>query len=224
MQLHEDVAEQRIRDTFAEFTGEIFQRPPLRASVKRSVRRRTIYSLDILEIEGRRVLFKIACQAGTYVRKICSDIGEVLGCGAHMSELRRTRAGPFYENENLCSMYDLLNAYDSYKTKNREEEFRGIVRPMEEAFEFIPRVYVRDSAVDAICHGADLAIPGVVKLDQRIMTNASIVLMSLKGEVVALAKAQMPTRQVLEQDRGIAAKTVRVIMLPGTYPPLWKEP
>jgi len=223
MQLHEDIADQRIRNAFAEFTGEIFQRPPLRASVKRIVRRRTIYSLDIHEIDDRRVLFRVACQAGTYVRKICSDIGEVLGCGAHMSELRRTRAGPFDEDRNLCSMYDLLNAYDHWKVGKGEEEFRAIVRPMEEAFEFIPKIYIRDSAVDAICHGADLAVPGVVKLDQGITTNASIVLMSLKAEVVALAKALTSTEQIIEQDHGLAAKTVRVIMPPGTYPPLWKK-
>jgi H/ACA ribonucleoprotein complex subunit 4 len=223
MQLHEDVPEQKIRDVFAEFTGEIFQRPPLRASVKRSVRKRTIYSLDILEVDGRRILFKIACQAGTYVRKICSDIGEVLGCGAHMSELRRTRAGPFHEERNLCSMYDLLNAYESYKTDGQEEKLRTIVRPMEEAFEFIPKIYVRDSAVDAICHGADLAIPGIVKLDRGIKANASIVLVTLKGEVIALSKALMSSEQMLDQDRGIAAKTVRVIMPPGTYPPLWRQ-
>jgi len=224
MQLHEDVAEQRIRDTLAEFSGELFQRPPLRASVKRAVRRRTIYALDLLEIEGRRVLFKVACQAGTYVRKICSDVGEALGCGAHMNELRRTRAGPFDEDRNLYSMYDLLNAFDDWKMGKAEEKLRTVVRPMEEAFEFIPKIYIRDSAVDAICHGADLAIPGVVKLDEGIATNTSIVLMSLKGEAVALAKALLPTEQILEQNHGIAAKTIRVIMPQGTYPPLWKEP
>jgi len=223
MQLHEDIAEQRIADTLAEFAGEIFQRPPLRASVKRAVRRRKIYSLDALEIDGRRVLFKVACQAGTYVRKVCSDIGEVLGCGAHMSELRRTRAGPFSEDRNLCSMYDLLNACDRWKVGKGEEELRAIIRPMEEAFEFIPKICIRDSAVDAICHGADLAVPGVVKLDQGIATNSSIVLMSLKAEAVALAKALMSTEQIVEQDHGIAAKTVRVIMPPGTYPSLWKK-
>jgi len=223
MQLHEDIAEQRVTDALAEFTGEIFQRPPLRASVKRTVRRRKIYSLDVLEIDGRRVLFKVACQAGTYVRKICSDIGEVLGCGAHMSELRRTRAGPFNEDRNLCSMYDLLSAYDHWKLGKGEEELRAIIRPMEEAFEFIPKIHIRDSAVDAICHGADLAVPGVVKLDQGIATNSSIVLTSLKAEAVALAKALMSTEQIVEQDHGIAAKTVRVIMPPGTYPSLWKK-
>jgi H/ACA ribonucleoprotein complex subunit 4 len=178
--------------------------------------------MDLLEIEERSVLFRIACQAGTYVRKICSDIGEVLGCGAHMKELRRTRAGPFHEERNLCSMYDLLDAYDDWTQKKDETKLRNAVRPVEEAFDFIPKVYIRDSAVDAICHGADLAIPGIVKLDKAIVSRTSLVLLSIKGEVVALAKALLSTEQMLEQDHGIAAKTVRVIMPPGTYPSLWK--
>lgn len=223
MQLHEDVAEERVRNALAEFTGEIFQRPPLRASVKRVVRKRTIYALNVLEIEGRRVLFKIACQAGTYVRKVCSDVGEVLGRGAHMSELRRTRAGPFDESRNLCSMYSLLDAYEDWKAERGEEKLRMFVRPMEEAFEFVPKIFIRDSAVDAICHGADLALPGIAKLDRGIKVNTSLVVMSMKGEAVALAKALMSAEQILEQNRGIAAKTVRVTMPPGTYPRLWKE-
>lgn len=223
MQLHEDVAEDRIRAVFSEFIGAILQRPPLRAAVKRVVRERMIYKSDILEIDGRLVLFKIACQAGTYARKICSDIGEALGCGAHMKELRRTRAGPFNEDKNSFSLYDLLDAYDDWKQKKDEAKLRKAVRPVEEAFDFIPKVYIRDSAVDAICHGADLAIPGIVRLDKAIVSRTLLVLLSIKGEVVALAKALLSTEQMLEQDHGIAAKTVRVIMPPGTYPSLWKE-
>ena len=223
MQLHGEIPEKRVSEVFQEFTGKILQKPPLRASVKRAVRERMIYAIDLLEIEERSVLFRIACQAGTYVRKICSDIGEVLGCGAHMKELRRTRAGPFQEERNLCSMYDLLDAQNQWKEEKDEQKLRAFVRPVEEAFEFIPKIHIRDSAVDAICHGADLAIPGVVELDRAIETATPIVVMSMKGEAVALAKALLPTQQVLEQDRGLAAKTIRVIMPPSTYPPLWKE-
>ena len=222
MQLHGEIPEKRVSEVFQEFTGKILQKPPLRASVKRAVRERMIYAIDLLEKEERSVLFRIACQAGTYVRKICSDIGEVLGCGAHMKELRRTRAGPFQEERNLCSMYDLLDAQNQWKEEKDEQKLRTFVRPVEEAFEFIPKIHIRDSAVDAICHGADLAIPGVVKLDRAIETMTPIVVMSMKGEAVALAKALLPTQQVLEQDRGFAAKTIRVIMPPSTYPPLWK--
>lgn len=223
MQLHGEIPEKRVSEVFQEFTGKILQKPPLRASVKRVVRERVIYAIELLEIEERSVLFRIACQAGTYVRKICSDIGEVLGCGAHMKELRRTRAGPFQEERNLCSMYDLLDAQNQWKEEKDEQKLRAFVRPVEEAFEFIPKIHIRDSAVDAICHGADLAIPGVVELDRAIETATPIVVMSMKGEAVALAKALLPTQQVLEQDRGLAAKTIRVIMPPSTYPPLWKE-
>lgn len=223
MQLHGEIAEKRISEVFQEFTGKILQKPPLRASVKRVVRERVIYAMDLLETEERSVLFRIACQAGTYVRKICSDIGEVLGCGAHMKELRRTRAGPFHEERNLCSMYDLLDAQSRWKEEKDEQKLRAFVRPVEEAFEFIPKIHIRDSAVDAICHGADLAIPGVVKLDRAIETTTPVVVMSMKGEAVALAKALLSTQQILEQDRGLAAKTIRVIMPPSTYPPLWKE-
>lgn len=223
MQLHKDIEENRVRDVFEEFVGEILQRPPLRASVKRSVRKRTIYGIDVLEVDGRSVLFKIACQAGTYVRKICSDVGEALGCGAHMKELRRTRAGPFSEEKNLFSMYDLLHAQNDWKEAKDEAKLRTVIRPVEEAFEFIPKIYMRDSAVDAICHGADLAIPGIVKLDKAIENKTPVVLMSAKGEAVALARALLSTEHILEQDHGIAAKTIRVIMPPGTYPSLWKE-
>jgi H/ACA ribonucleoprotein complex subunit 4 len=223
MQLHQDIEENTVRSVFEEFAGEILQRPPLRASVKRIVRKRTIYAMEVLEVDGRSVLFKVACQAGTYVRKICNDIGEALGCGAHMKELRRTRAGPFNEDKNLFSMYDLLNAQNDWKEAKDEAKLRTAIRPVEEAFEFIPKIYMRDSAVDAICHGADLAIPGIVKLDKAIENRTPVALMSAKGEAVALARALLSTGHILEQDHGMAAKTIRVIMPPGTYPSLWKD-
>ena len=223
MQLHDDVPQKTVEDAFSEFVGEIFQKPPLRASVRRVVRKRMIYGLEVLEIEGRLALFKISCQAGTYVRKICSDMGEVLGCGAHMKELRRTRAGPFGEDRNLCSMYDLLDAQEDLKERKDETKMRSAIRPVEEAFEFIPKIHVRDSAVDAICHGADLAMPGVVKLDKGIGVATPLVLMTMKGEAVALARALLSAEQILEQNHGIAAKTIRVIMPRGTYPRSWKE-
>lgn len=223
MQLHDDVPQKTVEDAFSEFVGEIFQKPPLRASVRRVVRKRMIYGLEVLEIEGRLALFKISCQAGTYVRKICSDMGEVLGCGAHMKELRRTRAGPFDEDKNLCSMYDLLDAQEDLKERKDETKMRSVIRPVEEAFEFIPKIHVRDSAVDAICHGADLAVPGVVKLDKGIGVATPLVLMTMKGEVVGLARALLSAEQILEQNHGIVAKTIRVIMPRGTYPRSWKE-
>ncbi|MEM3942069.1 MAG: RNA-guided pseudouridylation complex pseudouridine synthase subunit Cbf5, partial [Candidatus Bathyarchaeia archaeon] len=89
MKLHGDVAESRVKSVLEEFEGEIYQRPPVRSSVKRQLRTRKIYYIDFLEMMGRNVLFRVGCEGGTYIRMLCHHIGEVLGCGAHMQELRR---------------------------------------------------------------------------------------------------------------------------------------
>lgn len=104
MHLHGDISEGRVREVMNTFVGEIFQRPPLRSSVQRTIRSRKIYYLTDFEFKGRQILFKVSCQAGTYIRKLVYDIGEVLGPGAHMEELRRIRAGPFTENECMSTL------------------------------------------------------------------------------------------------------------------------
>ena len=222
MQLHADVPEQTVRQVLNEFVGEIYQKPPLRSSVKREPRKRFIYRLDVHEIDGRTVLFTCSCQAGTYIRKLCSDIGEVLGCGAHMRELRRTRAGPFTEEDGLVNLHELSAAQSDLEAGNGDP-LRAIIKPMEIALGSIPRIEIRDSAVDAICHGADLAVPGIVKLDSMIEKNKSLALFTLKGEAVALGRALMTSREILDQERGVAAKTERVLMDRGTYPAMWKH-
>src|SRR6058998_2029283 len=154
MTMHGDVDETRLRGVLEEFVGDIFQKPPVRAAVKREVRKRTIYSIDDVEIDGRQVLFRVACQAGTYIRKLVYDVGEVLEVGAHMRELRRTRSGSFTE-DTISTLYDVLKLSQS-SGADREELARRIIVPMEAAFRHIPRIYIRDSAVSSICHGADL--------------------------------------------------------------------
>jgi H/ACA ribonucleoprotein complex subunit 4 len=222
MQVHADVPEQKLREVMNEFSGEIYQKPPLRASVKREPRKRTIYRLVVNEIDGRQVLFTCSCQAGTYMRKLCSDIGEVLGCGAHMRELRRTRAGPFSEESGLVTMHELSAAQSEFEEGN-ESSLRSMIKPMEIALGALPQIVIRDSAVDAICHGADLAVPGIVKLDSVIERNKPVALLTLKGEAVALGRALMASREILDQERGVTVKTERVLMERGTYPPLWKQ-
>src|SRR3989338_478532 len=71
MHLHKEVSEEGVRVVFKEFTGKIMQKPPIKSSVKRVVREREIYYVDVLEIDGKDVLFKVGCQAGTYIRKLC---------------------------------------------------------------------------------------------------------------------------------------------------------
>ncbi len=222
MQVHADVPESTLRQVLGEFVGEIYQKPPLRASVKREPRKRFIYQLYVHEVDGRTVLFTCSCQAGTYIRKLCSDVGEVLECGAHMRELRRTRAGPFLENDGIVNLHELSAAQSDFEAGN-EAPLREIIRPMEVALTALPHIVIRDSAVDAICHGAELALPGIVKIDSSIERNKPVALFTLKGEGVALGRALMASREMLDQEKGVAVRTERVIMERGTYPALWKH-
>jgi len=222
MQVHADIPEVTLRSVLTEFTGEIYQKPPLRASVKREPRKRFIYKIDVHEIDGRRVLFTCACQAGTYMRKLCSDLGEVLGCGAHMRELRRTRAGPFKEDETLVNLHQLNAAQSDFEAGN-DTTLMKIIQPMELALSQLPKVVIRDSAVDAVCHGAELALPGVVQLDSAIERSKLVAVFTMKGEAIALGRSLLTSREILDQEKGIAVKVERVIMERGTYPAMWKH-
>lgn len=222
MRLHSDVPEDHLKEVLMEFEGKIYQRPPARASVKRRVRVRRVYYIDLLEIEGRDVLLRIGCQAGTYVRKICHDIGEVLGCGAHMQELRRTRSGPFTEDEKSVTLHDIVYLYGRWQETGDLEYLRKFILPMEETLRLIPKIYVRDSAVDALCHGAHLSAPGVVSLEAGINKGSMVALLTLKGEAISLATATATTKEILQMSHGIVAINNRVLMPRGTYPKMWR--
>ena len=107
------------------FVGDMNQLPPVRSAVKRKMRMRTIYYIEILDIIDREVLFRVGCQAGTYIRKLCSDIGKKLNMGAHMLELRSTMVGPFTE-KSLCTLQDLTDAYHYYTSKQDETKLRKL--------------------------------------------------------------------------------------------------
>jgi H/ACA ribonucleoprotein complex subunit 4 len=221
MKLHGDAKIEQLKNVLGEFEDTVYQRPPLRASVKRQLRTRRIYYIDFLEAKGREVLFRVGCEAGTYIRKLCFDIGEVLGCGAHMQELRRTRAGPFVEADST-NLHDVAYSFMEWQEKKDEKALRTFIQPMEQALGLVPKIYIRDSAVDALCHGADLTAPGVLSLDNNIKPGSMVAVLTLKNEGVALSKALVSAQQILDMDHGVVAKTQRVLMPLGTYPKLWK--
>lgn len=222
MKLHKDISEGKIREAFSEFQGKIYQRPPMRASVKKALRVRTIYYLDVLEVEGRNILFKVGCEAGTYIRKLIFDIGRALGCGAHMHELRRIRAGPFVEDNHMVTLHDVLYFYSKWRETGDIKILRRLILPMEKALDFMPKVFIRDSAVDAICHGAHLTAPGITHVESGIKPSDKVAIFTLKGEAVALGTAVASTEDMLKATHGIMVKTDRVLMPRGIYPKLWK--
>ena len=216
MHLHKNVEEDKLRDAIKKhFIGKIQQMPPLKSSVKRQLRTRTIYYLDILEIDDKDVLFKVGSEAGTYIRKLNHDIGQKLGTGAHMAELRRTKAGPFDES-TLFALQELTDAYHFWKEENNEKFLRKAIQPVESGVKHLPKVWVFDTTVESLCHGSDLKVPGISKLNSNINKNDAVAIMTLKGELVALGTAKMGSEEMLK-DRGIAVATEKVFMQPGTY-------
>jgi H/ACA ribonucleoprotein complex subunit 4 len=222
MKLHKQIDEKKIREVCKSFVGEISQMPPLRSAVKRVRRMREVYYLDVLEVQGTEVLFRVGCEAGTYIRTLCVDIGKKLGCGAQLAELRRTRVGNITE-DSAVTLQDVKDAYIFWKEDGDDALLRKTILSMERLLEVVPKVVVRDSAIDALCHGANLAIPGVVEIDDDMQIGEIAAVLSLKGEGVALVKMEVPSAQVIEKDTGICASLERVLMNKGTYPSIWKK-
>jgi H/ACA ribonucleoprotein complex subunit 4 len=221
MQLHSDAKEDKIKEIFQEFTGRIYQLPPVRSAVKRELRIREIYYLDFLEMEKRMVLFKTGCESGTYIRTLCHDIGDALGMGAHLLELRRTKTAGFTEKDSV-TLHDLKDAYVFWKEDGDETHLRNSVLPMERLLAHLPKIVLKDSSVDAVCHGANLAVPGISQLDSGIIKGDFTALITEKKEAVALGLALMTSDGIMEKDDGMAVNTQRVLMKPGTYPKLWR--
>jgi H/ACA ribonucleoprotein complex subunit 4 len=222
MKLHKDVDKKSIIETFNSFIGEITQIPPVRSAVKRVKRKRKIYYLEVIEIKDRDVLFRVGCEAGTYIRTLAVDAGRKLKCGAHLAELRRTKVGPFKEEDSFI-LQDLKDAYIFWKEDGNEQEIRSIINPMEKLIDFLPKIVIRDSAVDALCHGASLAIPGVVEVDSDIKKGDVVAVLTIKGEGVALVRTLLSTEEIIQKDSGVCANLERVLMNKGTYPSIWKK-
>jgi len=221
MRLHNNLPIKRIKQVCCEFIGPIYQFPPVRSAVKRQLRVRTIYSLEILEHKGRDVLIKVVCEAGTYIRSLINDIGLVLGSGAHMQELRRTRTGAFHECDSV-TLHELKDALVFWQDQQEESLLRNCIKPMETLLLDLPKIVIHDSAVDAVCHGADLAVPGILLFEEIKCTGQPVAIYTHKGEGVAIGKALMVTDDILNTKSGIALKTTRVLMSPGTYKKGWK--
>jgi H/ACA ribonucleoprotein complex subunit 4 len=138
-----------------------------------------------------------------------------------MQELRRTRAGPFIEDESLVTLHDISYLFSQWQETKDESLLRKFVYPMEKALDLLPKIHVRDSAVDALCHGAHLTAPGVLSIDAGIKIGDTLVVFTQKGEAVTMAKAFVSSEKMLKMDHGFVARTQRVLMPRGIYPKMW---
>ncbi|WP_246984237.1 RNA-guided pseudouridylation complex pseudouridine synthase subunit Cbf5 [Halorientalis marina] len=149
----------------AEFEAPIYQKPPRKSAVKRRLRVREIHALDVLEVDGRQALLRVRCESGTYIRKLCHDIGLALGTGAHMGHLRRTATDPF-DDTTLATLEDLADALTWYREDGDEAPLRDVVQPAERALVDLARVTIAPSAAESVADGAPVYAPGVIDADQ----------------------------------------------------------
>ncbi len=214
MRFHGEFDGAKLREVMSEFVGEIYQVPPLRSAVARKLRKRKVYELEILDVLNRDALFRARVESGTYIRTLCNDIGEAMCVGAHMEELRRTSTGHFTEDD-AHTLQDFLDAYVFWKEEGEEKYIRDIIRPGEEIVSFLPKIVVKDSAVDALAHGAPLYSPGVKEMDD-VSPGGYVAVVTERGELVSVSR--------IVQKNDIVAEPFRVIMEPGRYPKTWKGP
>lgn len=167
IRLHDKLpgGEAQLARALETLTGALFQRPPLISAVKRQLRIRTIHESKLFEFDNDRHLgvFWVSCEAGTYIRTLCVHLGLLLGVGAHMQELRRVRSGAMDEKDSMVTLHDVLDAQWMQDNTRDESYLRKVIRPLESLLTTYKRIVVKDSAVNAVCYGAKLMIPGLLR-------------------------------------------------------------
>ena len=224
LKLGNDPGGKKLDKIFSKFVGPIYQIPPFQAAVKRELRIRRIYDLEILEHKSNSVLFRVECEGGTYIRNLCDDIGSILGTRGIMEQLIRTKSGPF-KLEDSFSLIEAHDIFQNWKSTSDESMMKKLLRPLEEMLVDLPKVEVKDSAVDAVCHGADLAIPGISAVSKSVKRGQLVSLVSGQSESIALGRATIGANEIIDKknEKGKAVKLERVIMERGTYPREWKS-
>jgi tRNA pseudouridine55 synthase/H/ACA ribonucleoprotein complex subunit 4 len=220
MRLHKDVDRERILKLAEEFTGRLYQRPPRKSAVKRALRIREIRKLEILDTEGRLVLFRVQCDAGTYVRSLCHHMGLAAGAGAHMQELRRTRSGAFGE-EMMHTLQDVQDAAVAAQAGD-PAALHAMVLSVDAAVPDLPTVIIRDAAIDAVCRGAQLAGVGVISM-KEFKSGDTVAVLSQKNEFVCLGRALVPSASFKPGATGLVVAPTTVFLQPGTYPRGWTK-
>lgn len=213
----------KVTQGLEKLRGALFQRPPLISAVKRQLRVRTVYDSKLIEYDDKRNMgvFWVSCEAGSYIRTMCVHLGLVLGVGGQMLELRRVRSGIQSEKDGMVTMHDVLDAQYLYENHKDESMLRRVIKPLEGLLVGHKRIMMKDSSVNAVCYGAKILLPGVLRYEDGIELDQEIVIVTTKGEAVALAIALMTTATMAGCDHGVVAKIKRVIMERDTYPRKW---
>jgi len=217
--LHGAVPARELERVLGEFTGPIYQTPPVRSAVKRERRVRTVHRLTLVETDGPRLLLDLTADSGTYVRTLAVDLGEALGLGGHMDELRRVANGPFRERDavTLATIADAAAA----RSAGDPTPLLALLHPIDEVWREFPAVVVKDAAASALAHGAGLASGGILALPQPFARGAHVALVTRAGELIATGIALRGSDEVGHVKHGWVVDGTRVFVDPARFPALW---
>ncbi|MCI4368688.1 MAG: RNA-guided pseudouridylation complex pseudouridine synthase subunit Cbf5 [Thermoplasmata archaeon] len=218
--LHGSSSRKELERVMNEFVGPIYQTPPVRSAVRRERRVRTIHRLSLLDYDAPNFLFDVVADSGTYVRTLAVDLGEALGVGAHMEELRRIGTGPFKEGASVS----LTTLSDAAKraVAGDPSALAALLHPMEEVWKEFPSVVLKESAVSAVAHGADLAAAGIHSLPRPFARAASVALVSRRGELIALGRSMYDSEEIPKIKHGWVVDAQRVLVDSERYPATWR--
>jgi H/ACA ribonucleoprotein complex subunit 4 len=219
---HSKVPARELERAIGEFTGPVYQTPPVRSAVKRERRVRTIHRLRVVEADGPRAILDVVADSGTYVRTLAVDLGEALGVGAHLEELRRIATGPF-EEESSVSLTALADAVEADRAGD-PAPLLAALHPIREVWQEFPTIVLKDGAASAVAHGAGLASGGIVRVGRAFSKGSHVALVTGAGELVATGVARYDAREVTKVPHGWVVGGTRVFVDPARFPALWQQP
>ena len=175
-----------FESVLARFEAPLYQKPPRKSAVRRQLRIREIHALELLDHTDRQALLRISCESGTYVRKLCHDIGLALGTGAHMGHLRRTATDPF-DDTSFVDLHAFIDALTAARN-GAPGWLREVVQPAERALAHLPSVVIAPSAARSVATGAPVYAPGVIEGPSTRSDDAFVACYTPNGSAVCLGQ------------------------------------
>ena len=203
-----------------QLTGRIYNVPPEISAVRVQVRTRKILDFTLLDQSAKRIVARIRCEAGTYIRTMARDMGLLLDQPVMLKELRREDSGRF-DLQDCVQLHEIADAIWLWKECNEGEALLRMLHPTEKLLAGLPRIVVKDSAVAALAHGAPLLRPGLVSIPDNLSSGQNVLVTSLKGEAVCFVKVNTDSESISTLEKGEIGRPTAVLMSDDVYPRRW---
>ena len=219
-QFKNEIEQDTLDVVMEQLTGRIYNVPPEISAVRVQVRTRKVHDFTLLDQSAKRIVARIRCEAGTYIRTMARDMGLFLDQPVELKELRREDSGRF-TLDDCVQLHDIADAIWLWKECNEGEALLRMLHPTEKLLAGLPRIVVKDSAVAALAHGAPLLRPGIVSIPSNLSSGQNILVTSLKGEAVCFVKVNCDSESITNMEKGEIARPSAVLMSDDVYPRRW---